>query len=371
MTCVRYTPRREMAGGERAGNGLSERRRERGLGQAELAQAVGLSRQALSAIEAGRSVPSTLVALRLARALDCAVESLFWLEDEGEIVEVRRPRGTPKRGRVRVGHVAGGWVAHPIALSDVADAELVDGGSRARLLDDVRALRDRLLVAGCDPAVGLLAHAAERAQVPVAWLDQTSTQALRALARREVHVAGAHLYDAASGEHNLPFVRRLVPTSCVAIELASTREGLLVAPGNPRAIRTVADLARDDVRVVNRPAGSAARALLDRELARERVPASEVSGYHRAVAGHEEVARAILDGIADAGIATHAVALAHGLAFVPLHEERFDLVVPAELIELPSVERLLSILSGGAFRRQLRAIGGYETSGTGREVGRT
>ena len=357
---------------EGTSNSVSQRRRERGLGQMELARRVGLSRQALSAIESGRSVPSTSVALRLARALECSVEALFWLDDTPEPVNVHRAEGTPARGRVRLARVDDRWVAHPVALGEVADAELVERGRQASLLDAQRSSGNRVLVAGCDPALGLLAGLAERAGVPVAWIDQTSTRALRSVARHEVHIAGTHLYDAASGEHNLPFVKRLVPKrACVTVELASTREGLVVAAGNPLAIRSVADLARQDVRVLNRAPGSAARELLDRELVRAGIGSAQVAGYDKTAASHEEVARAVAIGATDTGIATDSVALAHGLELVPLHEERFDLVVPAAYIRQPEVERLLSILNGASFRRQLRAAGGYETRGTGREVGRT
>ncbi|HJL14019.1 MAG TPA: substrate-binding domain-containing protein [Sandaracinaceae bacterium LLY-WYZ-13_1] len=350
-------------------NAVGASRRRRGWSQARLARAAGLSRQALSAIEAGRAVPSTAVALRLAEALSVRVDALFWLEADAEVpVHVV---GGSRAGRARIGRVGGRWVAHPMPptpLHATADAELSAGG-RARLLDDPERLGQRLLVAGCDPAIGLLAALAARAGVELTWIEATSRGALETVARGEAHVAGAHLFDEASGEHNVPFVRAAWPgRAALVVELASTEEGLVTRPG--AAIRSVADLA-DGPRIVNRPEGAGARALLDRELARAGVPAGRVRGYDEERPGHEAVARAVARGDADAGVATHAVALAHGLSFVPLHGERFDLALPVELLDFDPARRLLSVLDGRPLRRQLAAVGGYDTAGTGREVART
>src|SRR5262245_37750935 len=109
-------------------NAVARHRRELGLSQATLARAAGLSRQALSAVEAGRSVPSTAIALRLARALGRSVEDLFWLAEEREI-DVHLPHGNAHRGRARLGYVDGRWIAHPLdpsAIADAADVEIID-----------------------------------------------------------------------------------------------------------------------------------------------------------------------------------------------------------------------------------------------------
>lgn len=360
-------------------NALARYRRERGFSQAELAGAAGSSRQALSAVESGRAVPSTLLALRLARALGCTVEQLFWLDDE-TLIDVALPFDRRELGRARVGFVAGAWIAHPLeadALSAVADAEIVEldaGRGRARLFEDPRVLRERLIVAGCDPLLGLLAATAERARIGVAWIPATSARAIAAIARDEAHAAGAHLYDPESGEHNVPFARRAIEKRCLLYELARSEEGLAVAAGNPRAIRSARDLA--GVRIVNRPVGAAARELLDAELALAGVAREAVRGYGTIAGGHEAVARAIASGAADAGITTRAVALAHGLAFVPLDRvrsgpARIDLIVPEELAAHPPMQRLLALIDTTAFKRSVSALGGYETAGTGRLVAKT
>ena len=355
---------------------VAERRKASGLSQGALARAVGLSRQSLSAIESSTAVPSTAIALRLARALGCPVEALFSL-DEADEVEVTVPDGARRSGRAVMGRVAGRWIAHPIEadrVDAIADAELEEREGRvlARPLDDLEAVARRVLVVGCDPALGLLAGAAARAGVEVSWVSATSGRALDAVARGEAHVGGLHLYDPDREEHNVPFIEaRLRDRACVVIELARTEEGLVVAANNPKAIVGVADLVRPDVMLVNRPPGAEARALLDRELGALGIPPTLVRGYTELAASHVAVARAIAGGRADVGIATASVAHAHGLGFIPLHHERFDLVVPAEHLELEAVARMLSVLDGRTFRRQLAAIDGYDATHTGREVART
>src|SRR5207237_951426 len=157
--------------------------------------------------------------------------------------------------------------------------------------------------------------------------------------------AGAHLYDEQSGEFNLPFVRRLVPgRDVLVVNLARWREGLVVARDNPRGIRSAADLARPDVRIVNREPGAGARRLLDRALDRAGVASGDVRGYRTVLGGHAAVAQAVAMGMADAGVAAESAALAHGLSFVPLAEERSDLVLPLALAREARGARILETL---------------------------
>src|SRR5204863_2261861 len=155
-------------------------------------------------------------------------------------------------------------------------------------------------------------HLRRRAQVELAWDNAGSRAALQALARGEAHLAGSHLRDAASGAFNLPFVARLVPFPCTVVAFAVWDEGLVVAPGNPLGLRRAEDLARTGLRVANREPGSGARALLDAELTRLGVSPQAVRGYQTAYPGHLAVAEAVALGLADAGVAIRAAAIAVG-----------------------------------------------------------
>ncbi len=355
---------------ERIGNGVRRRREERRLTQRALADAAGASRQTVVAVEAGRMVPSTALALRLARALGCAVDELFWLPEPAPLAA--ELAGAPAGRRVLLGEVLGRWVAHPLAadfssLATAADGLLERRSSRVRPLAPREALAGNLIVIGCDPALGLLA--ARLLGARLRWVHAGSTAALAVLARGHAHVAGAHLYDEASGEFNLPFARRaLGGAPFLAVTLARWREGLAVAPRNPRGIRTVEDLARGDVHIVNREAGAGARRLLDRALGRAGVPARRVRGYRRIARGHLAVAQAVALGAADAGVVAEAAALSCGLGFVPLAEERSDLIIPSALAADERVRRLLDALAAAPFRRELSAVAGYDVRDLGRVI---
>jgi molybdate-binding protein/DNA-binding XRE family transcriptional regulator len=365
-------------------------RRGRGLSQEELARLAGISRQSVNAIEAGRTDPSTSVALALSRALRCSVEELFSGEPAQEMLEVTvAPRlsaagvGSGARTPLRwsLGLVAGRWVAHelvpfePASAITGADAVSPRRGrrprERVRPLGALEALRGKLLVAGCDPALGVLAarladaHPGDR----LVWLHATSTAALEALGRGETHLAGSHLLDEGSGEYNVPFARRLASgggAGLAVVNLARWRAGIVVAKGNPLAIRAVSDLAAKRIGIVNREPGAGARRLLDRLLASARVPPGRVRGYDRIFGSHAAVAQAVALGLCDAGSASEGAAAALGLSFVPLDEERSDLVLPLSLAQEPRGLRLLETLASKAFRRDLGGFAAYDTAWSGR-----
>ncbi|HUJ25771.1 MAG TPA: substrate-binding domain-containing protein [Myxococcales bacterium] len=356
---------------------------QRGFTQEELARLLGLSRQSLNSIENGASVPSTTIALQLARSLGCTVEDLFEVAGGGDtfpaaLAKPMRSTRTVATPRVVVGSINGRWVAHrldprqrPRDLTVAADAVVTSTrGAEARLrpLLDPHRLAENLLIAGCDPALGLLADRAER-NMPGArnvWLEATSGAALAALERSEIHIAGAHLFDEASGEYNVPFVRRGFPGQpTVVVTVAQIEEGLAVARGNPRHVRKVEHLARKGVRFINREETAGARKLLDRLLAADGIRGRDIDGYQRIAPGHLEAADAVATGAADAAMVTCSAALALGLDFVPLSSERFDLVLPKPLLRDHRVGRLLETLSSEEFRRELTSIGGYATQKAG------
>lgn len=350
-------------------------REDSGVSQGALADAAGLTRQALSAIEAGRAVPSTHVALRLARALGRSVEDLFSLDDTWTAAAA--PGVVLDAGdRVALAHVAGRWVAHPLRATQPLAQHTAADALVSRALGStvtVRPLRPRatieraLVVVGCAPALGVLAARLQDATSapPVRWIHAASEAALSALAAGSAHVAGAHLLDEATGTFNAPHaLSALAGRPALLAHLARWEQGLVVPAGNPLALRTVADLCRPGLRLAHREAGSGARALLGRLLAAVGIPQTALPAGP-VVGGHLEVAQAVALGAADAGIATRGAALAHGLGFVPLAEERFDLVVPADLADDPRVGRLIDALGSRPFRDELDSIGGYDTADSG------
>jgi putative molybdopterin biosynthesis protein len=360
---------------ERSPNRVRELREARAMSQVALAAAAKLTRQSMGAIEAGRATPAVDVALRIARALDCQVEELF---GSGPI-EARvwaEPSAPAMAGRAALAQIAGRWVAYPLlreGMRTSADG-LVAQCSKDRVeIEPLRPAveaRDNLVIMGCALALGLLTERlnARTGAGRFLWMPCSSTRALDALALGHTHVAGMHLIDARSGEANVVDVRRRATKHALSvITLGRWEAGLLLAPGNPKKIRGAAELGRRGVRVVTREAGSGALRLLQRELQRAGLPAELGRSAVICATGHLEVAQAISIGAGDAGIATRDAALAYGLDFVPLAEERYDLVVSRSELADPRMQRLLDTMTTAAFRRELGAVG-YDVRTCGERV---
>ncbi len=349
---------------------VREARLARGLSQDVLAQRVGISSQALRSIEAGKAVPGTDVALRLAQALARGVEDLFELSRDVDEVEVHSASVLNAGERLRVASVGGRLVAHSLRGSSGfvralprADA-VAAGGSSARLLVPPDVIDRRLLMMGCDPAAGLLAEALTESgsRVELVWVECGSRGALEALARRETHVAGCHLFDESSGADNRSAVESLTPFPCTLVTFALWEQGLIVAPGNPKGIVDVSSLPRPDVRFVNREQGSGSRQLLEGQLRKAGIAGGTITGYDDIAHGHLAVAECVAQGRADVGIGIRAAANALGLGFATLAMERYDLVIPNEYLGLPAVQALLDLLGRRSLRREIEALGGYDTT---------
>jgi putative molybdopterin biosynthesis protein len=179
-------------------------------------------------------------------------------------------------------------------------------------------------------------------------------------------ISGSHLLDK-SGEYNTPFVRHLFPDRDVEIvTLAYRTQGLMFTSGNPKGIRQVVDIAKPNVRFVNRNAGSGTRLWLDAELRKLKIPVENVNGYERTIKTHTEAAALIAVDEADVSIGLQAAARQHGLDFIPLFEERYDLVLPRE--NEKTLTPLLDYLQTSTFRTELNALTGYSASHSGEQI---
>ncbi len=369
-------------------NHLTALRQKRGFSAAELAQRTGISRQTIYAIESGSYVPNTGVALRLARLLEVTVEDLFALPPDAssptlpsEQVTLLPDADAPHAGDpmqlCRVDKQTVASAASPVPwYLPTADAILVQpppgrktGKATVQLFHRDSDLGNRILIAGCDPGISVLARHVLRAGVELVVAQRNSSQSLALLKQGMIHVAGTHLRDEESGESNIPAIHRLFARKSVAvISLAVWEEGLVVAVGNPKSIRSVADFARRDVTIVNREPGAGSRHLLDAQLARLGVPTQKVRGYDRLAPGHLPAAWRIRAGEADCCIATRAAARVFGLDFIPLVTERYDLAIRRQHLDYPPVQTLLDTLNRAAFRRELEGLGGYDTTLAGQRM---
>lgn len=364
-------------------NNVARIRKSRGLGPSELARRTNISRQTIYAIEAGTFVPNTAVSLQLARELEVSVDELFQLApEEGHSpeplsAEVLSNTPTTKGQPMRICQIGSRWISVPVSATPYylpeADAIVTGVGSkRSELLAFAKeeAAQKRIALAGCDPATSLLSHMVEKeAGVEIVSAAASSKLALRWLKEGKVHIAGSHLEDPVSGEFNLPYIKKEFPDQDVAVvTFAEWEEGLVVSAGNPHGIRAVDDLAQPKVRFINREPGSGSRSLLDKLLKASGLKPKQIKGYDRVAFGHLAAAHAIVAGDADACLATRSAARTFGLDFVPLHNERYDLVMRRRTLELPAVKAFLDVLQRATLRRKLETLAGYDTSQTGSMV---
>lgn len=371
-------------------NHLRSVRTKLGLSQGELAVRVGVTRQAVSAIESNLYLPTTAVALRLASVLSCRVEDLFSLVPTKDIVEGILIGSLPQAEtsthpiRVKVSSVGKRTMIRPVtdlgeqlSFTVPADGYVTEtsgkqSGStvRVKLSRDREAIEQEISVAGCDPSIFLVGEHLRRSKdrtTVVGW-TMGSMAALQSLQRGEVHVAGMHLFDPVTGESNLPFLRRsLKGSDYEVVTFATWEEGFLVRAGNPLSIRAAADLVEPMVTLVNREEGSGARLLLDQQLRTSGIEPAQVRGYDRIASTHFEVARAIAERRAEVGIGIRSAAQYFGLDFVPLQVARYDLVVPKPyLTSHPTLTHLFETLVSRPFRDEIEALGGYDTTETGK-----
>jgi excisionase family DNA binding protein len=229
---------------------------------------------------------------------------------------------------------------------------------------------DRLIIAGShDLALDLLVKRASLGcprytfslSIVGSWGGLAALQAGRA------QIAAVHLLDPATGEYNLPHRHKpLSDLKLVGVHLTSRTQGLLVRKGNPKGIRDLADLRNPGVRFLNRQEGSGTRILMDALLKRAGIPHRSIRILEEPATTHMEVALGILGGGADAGMGIASAARAFRLDFIPLAEERFDLLVRGEAWPERPVQALVQILRSRDFRESVSRLGGYDVRETGR-----
>jgi putative molybdopterin biosynthesis protein len=223
-----------------------------------------------------------------------------------------------------------------------------------------------ILFSGSDDLAleGIAGHLEKRVtmfNLPVGSLD-----GLVNLRQGLCQISGSHLLDE-SGEYNMPFIRHLFPDRSVeVITLAHRTQGWMLAPGNPKRLRGIQDLARQDVHFVNRNPGSGTRLWIDTRLRELGIPPHQIPGYAHEVKTHSEAAALIQAGRADIALGLQAAANEHGLDFIPGFEERYDLVLLPE--HEKSLLPLLEYIQTKDFRNMLSALTGYNPSHTGQQI---
>ncbi len=321
---------------------------------------------------------------------------VYWIQNlpcpDRDKVLVRLSRDIPSRLgqeeliRVSIGKIQNSYVASPLkrgaslitsltkAQGIVRIPENIEGFSQgtevAAELISPRFQIDRTLVCvgSHDNILDLLANELMGLEIPI-HLSSThvgSMGGLMAIKKKSCHFAGSHLYDPESGDYNFPFIKKYLPDIEVkVINLAIRHQGFMVAKGNPKNIKGIEDVVREDVVFINRQRGSGTRILFDDLLKRKGIPPQNIAGYDREEYTHMGVGVNVLSGSADVGMGIFAAAKALGLDFIPVCRERYDLIIPKELFGTSKIMRVMEILKAPSFKKKIEALGGYETHLTG------
>ena len=339
-------------------NPVLARRQAREWSQAVLAERAGISRAAVSAIEGERLSPSVETALALAAVFECSVEELFGgggtFQPHGP-VWAWTPRGESSRyWEAEVGHRR---LLYPVEAMTLNPTPHDGVWQKGVLRDSDYATDTPLVMAGCDPAAGLLAAEYARASgFRLLVFPRGGHGALELLKQRLVHVAGLHYSTEDAPERNAETVRTQIGSECRLLRLAKWEAGIALATDNHS--RSAESVARRPLRWAARESGSAARECLDGLLGKRRFAGREVNG-------HAAVAEAVRAGWAEAGVCVRFSAAEAGLNFLPVRTENLDLCFPIAFQHDPRIQALVRLLRDRACRRLISELPGYDARETG------
>ena len=257
-------------------------------------------------------------------------------------------------------------------LTVPANSEGLGAGATVQieLLREKHEIENTLVFIGShDNILDILANLLHRLR-PICRLSSAhvgSMGGIMAIKRDEAHLAGTHLLDEETGEYNISFIKKfLADVPLQLINLTYREQGLLVPKGNPKRIKGFEDLTRQDVRFINRQRGAGTRLLTDMHLKQLDIDPDRVTGYDKEEYTHMNVASAIASNNADTGLAIRAAAVALDLDFIPVAQERYDLILPKAFLEDPKVISLLKTIKKNEFRQIVEKLGGYDLRDCGR-----
>jgi excisionase family DNA binding protein len=191
---------------------------------------------------------------------------------------------------------------------------------------------------------------------------------MQALRQSLCHIATSHLLQENKQEYNFDFAMQELDMMPVVVNFCLREQGLVIQKGNPKKIKTVNDLGRDGIRMVNRPLSTGTRLLLDRELKSAGVKAEKIDGYHHEVGRHLDVGIEVLSGRADVGPAIRPVAFLLGLDFIPIRWERYDFLITKERFFDPGIQNFLGLLHEDDFKGIVAQFKGYDLKLSGRMI---
>ena len=274
--------------------------------------------------------------------------------------------------RVALGYVEGKLVATPMERGAAAvmsmvkadgivdldrNTEGIEAGEtvEVELYRPLEEIKKKLVIIGShDVVIDILGDS-----MPVSSAHVGSMGGILALKANSAHIAPIHLLDKDTGEYNVPFVKKFFDEDMALIKGLGRTQGILVPKGNKNNITSVAQLKGGKFSFANRQNGAGTRLLFDYQLEKNGVDKNEVVGYDKEYTTHLAVASAVLNGVADCGMAVLSAANIMGLDFIPVGEESYDFLVKADMLDDPRIKQFISILQSKEFKEKVEKIGGY------------
>ena len=286
-------------------------------------------------------------------------------EVSNRVVATPLPRGA---GSITSLTEADGVIRIPNHKEGIKDKETVS----AELLRPLSRVHNTIVIVGShDNTLDVLADQikVEHSHLTLSSSHVGSMGGIMALKRGGCHLAGSHLLDTEDGTYNVSYIKKLLPDLGVTlVRLVERDQGLMIQRGNPKNIQGIADLAREDIRFMNRQGGSGTRILLDYKLSELQIDPAGIDGYQLEEFTHMAVAVAVLSGTADAGLGIFAAARALDLDFIPVVTEQYELIISNAHIDSPNIQILLETINSQQFKDRVNALGGYSTQNTGTTV---
>ena len=275
-----------------------------------------------------------------------------------------------KSKRIPCTRVTGKWVFPKKLVDDWIELNAKAGLGQAK--QKSRRIEGALLASGSnDPILDMLQTYMRKSypEFCIFSANTGSTDGLKALNMGYTDIAWSHLFDPKTGEYNTPFLATYLPdVKPVVVNLFYRDLGFIIAPKNPFRIRGFEDLTQQEIRFINRQKGSGTRILLDHHLKRLQISTSKINGYEREVYTHFEVGLSILSKEADVGIATIAVSKLLGLPFIPITQERFDMLLDQSTFFEKGIQVFIEILNSKEFRNGVERLGSYDFKNSGKVI---
>lgn len=253
-----------------------------------------------------------------------------------------------------------------------SDVDGINSGVKVKseLLKPYSSIRNRIVAVGShDNTIDVLEDLLreEDSSLTVSSSHVGSMGGIIAVKNGTCHLAGSHLLDPSDGSYNVSYIKKhLEGIGIKLVNLVMRDQGFIIPKGNPKDIKDIMDLKRDDIVFMNRQAGSGTRILFDYSLEKNNIKKSEVKGYEDEEFTHMSVAVSVLSGRADVGLGIYAAAKALNLDFIPVITEQYDLIIREEFFESYKIQKLLSVINSDKFKTRVEALGGYGTEKTGK-----